>query len=232
MSWTAHLVSVVVPVFNGERYLGETLDSILAQTYASTEVIVVDDGSTDGSAGIAHSYGARVRYVYQDNQGPAGAFNTGILLARGEYLTIVGADDLIAPEKLARQVAVLQVEPAVDLAYCLVEQFFSPDVADEIRQRYACPPPMPGIHPGCMLVRRDSFEKVGPFTVGRQLGEFVTWYARAMDVGLKSTVLREVLYRRRIHGANLTIRGRDLRYEFANAIKEVLDRRRGRGPQP
>jgi GT2 family glycosyltransferase len=118
------------------------------------------------------------------------------------------------------------------MVFCMVEQFLSPDVANEIRDRYACPPPMPGLHPGCMLVRRGSFNKVGPFAVGRRFGEFVEWYTRVLDAGLKTFLLPEILYRRRIHTTNLSIRNRNMRYEFAHVLKEVTDRRRSRPEIP
>jgi glycosyltransferase involved in cell wall biosynthesis len=90
------LVSVVTPVYNGEAFLRETLESIFAQDYEPFEVIVVDDGSTDGSAAIARSYPA-ARYIRQHNQGPAAARNAGIAAARGEFLAFVDADDVALP---------------------------------------------------------------------------------------------------------------------------------------
>ena len=81
---TAALVSVVIPVFDGERFLAEAIQSVLDQTYAPVEIIVVDDGSTDGSAGVARSFAA-VRLLEQDNAGPGAARNRGHAAARGSY---------------------------------------------------------------------------------------------------------------------------------------------------
>ncbi len=89
------LVSIIVPVFNGERYLRESLDSILAQTYSRTEVFVMDDASTDGTRGLAAAYGERVKYHRQEaNRGIYGNANDGIAMARGEYIAIYHADDI------------------------------------------------------------------------------------------------------------------------------------------
>src|ERR687893_681850 len=100
---SAPLVSCIVPVFNGERYLQAALDSIFAQTYRSLEVLVVDDGSTDNTAAIVGSYGDRVRYLQQDNHGPSAARNRGIEAATCEFIAFLDADDLWHAEKLERQ---------------------------------------------------------------------------------------------------------------------------------
>ena len=93
------LISCIVPVYNGERYLGETVDSILAQTYQPLETIVVDDGSTDGTATVAASYGQRVRYFWHANQGTAAARNLGLNATEDEFVAFLDADDLWRPEK-------------------------------------------------------------------------------------------------------------------------------------
>jgi glycosyltransferase involved in cell wall biosynthesis len=102
---TAPLISCVVPVFNGERYLGEALDSILAQTYRPLELLVVDDGSTDGTAALVTRYRDQIRPLFQPNAGQAAARNLGLSVARGEFVAFLDADDLWHPEKLARQMA-------------------------------------------------------------------------------------------------------------------------------
>src|SRR5215469_8348389 len=99
------LVSCIVPVFNGEQYLAEALDSILTQTYRPLEIIVADDGSTDGTAAVVARYGNRVRYLFQPNAGTAAACNLGIKAAQGDFIGFLAADDLWHPEKLARQLA-------------------------------------------------------------------------------------------------------------------------------
>ena len=102
------LVSCIVPVYNGERYLREALDSILAQTYRPLEIIVADDGSADGTAGVVATFGDQVRYVRQHNQGPSSARNLGIRVPTGDFIAFLDADDLWHPEKLARQIARFQ----------------------------------------------------------------------------------------------------------------------------
>ena len=114
------LVSVVVPTYNYGRFIGETLESLRAQTYAEWECIAVDDGSTDDTEDVvarAAERDPRVRYLRQPNQLQAVAKNTGIKEARGRYLQFLDADDLLEPRKLERQVEFLEANPAADIVY-------------------------------------------------------------------------------------------------------------------
>lgn len=113
----AGLVSVIVPVFNGARYLAESLDSAFAQDYPQIEVIVVDDGSTDETPEILARYRHRARVIRQPNQGAAVARNVALQAARGEYLAFLDADDRWLPHKLRTQVTYLQRHPQLDLVY-------------------------------------------------------------------------------------------------------------------
>ena len=107
------LVSIVIPAWNAERYIKEAVDSALNQTYPSTEVIVVDDGSIDGTRAILEPYLAtkRIIYIYQVNKGLAGARNTGIRAASGEYIALLDSDDLFLPQKIEKQALVLKEHP-------------------------------------------------------------------------------------------------------------------------
>ena len=101
------LVSIIIPCFNAEACLQETLDSALAQTHPEVEIIVVDDGSTDGTRALVAAYGDRLRVIHGPNQGAASARNTGTALARGEFLLYLDADDLLEPEAIASRLAAL-----------------------------------------------------------------------------------------------------------------------------
>lgn len=109
---------MVIPAYNQAEYLSDAIQSVLAQHYRNHEIIVVDDGSTDDTAVIAHSFGAAVRYVYQENQGLAGARNTGILHAQGEYVALLDADDLWLPSFLTQMVALASERPEAAVYYC------------------------------------------------------------------------------------------------------------------
>lgn len=111
------LVSILIPCFNAERWVKQAIESALAQTWVSKEVIVVDDGSTDGSLGIIKSFGDRIRWETGANRGSNQARNRLIELAKGEWLQYLDADDYLKPGKIAGQVAVIEADPEIDVLF-------------------------------------------------------------------------------------------------------------------
>jgi glycosyltransferase involved in cell wall biosynthesis len=111
----APVVSVIIPTFNRARFVVEAIESVLAQTFAALEVIVIDDGSTDETARVLAPYGERIRYLRTENRGISAARNTGMRAARGQYIAWLDDDDLWLPEKIAIQVEVLARYPAAVL---------------------------------------------------------------------------------------------------------------------
>ena len=221
------LVSVVITVFNGEKYLREAIESVIGQSYDSFELIVVDDGSMDNSGAIARSFASQLRYFYQDNSGQGTALNRGIALSRGCFLSFLDADDLWKEDKLMHQTAAFDNNPDIDMVFGQVEQFFSSELDESHRKSIRIPANvMRGFFKGSMLIKRDSFFRVGTFDTRWRLGDFIDWYARAMEAGLKSIMLNEVVMLRRIHANNTGIRERSLRPEFVRILKASLDRRR------
>jgi glycosyltransferase involved in cell wall biosynthesis len=112
------LVSVVIPAYNSERFVDEAIDSVLRQSHQRIEVIVVDDGSTDGTAARVRAYGDRVRYVHQANAGVGAARNRGLALATGDYIAFLDDDDVWQPEKLEVQVEIAARNPESGLIAC------------------------------------------------------------------------------------------------------------------
>ena len=114
----SQLVTIVMPVYNGEAFIAEAIESVIAQTYPHWELIVVDDGSTDGTATIVRAFDdPRIRYTYQENQGLAAARNTGIRAAQGEYLAFLDADDEWTPQFLQKCVDVLAADETLAGVY-------------------------------------------------------------------------------------------------------------------
>jgi glycosyltransferase involved in cell wall biosynthesis len=216
------LVSVLIPVYNGERYLAEAIESVLAQSYRPLEVIVIDDGSTDESARVAQQFS--VCYFFQPNGGTSAARNSGIEQAHGEFLAFLDQDDLWMPEKLSRQMAAFETRPELDAVFGQVEQFSSPDTARSARFVGMI---LNGLHAGAMLIRRAAFMRVGLFEANWKIGQFVDWYARAAEVKIESATLPDIVMRRRVHQNNLTIRSREVaKVEYIQILKAALDRRR------
>jgi len=221
------LVSVIIAVFNGANYLSEAVNSALVQTLIPFEVIVVDDGSTDDTPGVAASFGNAVHYDRQSHKGVSAALNRGILLARGDLFAFLDADDVWLPDKLEKQVSALQAQPELDMVFGHGRFFPSPDLdADAARRLYIPDQPQPAFLKSAMLIRRNSFFKVGFFDTSWQIGDFVDWFAKSMEVGLRTHMLPDVLFKRRVHGANMTILERSSQGDFVRILKAALDRRR------
>jgi glycosyltransferase involved in cell wall biosynthesis len=225
------LVSAVIPVYNGERYLGEAIQSVLSQDYPNLELVVIDDGSSDGSAQIAQSFagvaGHALKYHYQDNAGLSAAQNAGVEQASGEFIAFLDCDDLWSPGKISLQMSAFSKQPGLDMVFGYVEQFLSPELAHRAPgEAPKIADVMPGYSTGTMLARREIFTKAGLFSSEFRLGEFVDWYARATDAGATSVMLTPVLLRRRIHKHNMGIRDRDKRSDYLRVFKASLERRR------
>lgn len=233
MNQNGPLVSVIVPAYNAEKYLGEALESALAQTRQDVEIILVDDGSTDGTAAIARSFGARVQLVQQENRGVGGAVNTGLRRARGDLLAFLDADDRWLADKLSLQVSWMEAHPETDLVFGHARQFISPEIGPEDRLRLAGmqEAPEPGFMKLTMLARRRAFEQVGEFSEGLRAGDFVDWYMRAMEAGLQVHMLPEVLAERRIHLGNTGMRDPGSQQDYVRVVRSALLRRRRTGPQ-
>lgn len=217
-------VSVVIPVFNGERFLAEALRSVLDQNPPPDEIIVVDDGSTDGSAALAAQF-TRVLVFQQPNCGAGAALNLGIRHARGDLLAFLDADDRWLPGKLAAQSAVLNADATVDMVFGHVRQFRYVEGEGETVLNSE---PQVGIVRCAMLIRRAAFDRAGAFSEDPGLPEFIEWYVRAQAVGLRAVVLPEVVYERRIHAHN-SGGGRSqeaLRQSYLRVLRQSLARRR------
>lgn len=227
MNHAAPSVSVVVPVHNGERYLAECIRSILEQRHPALDVHVVDNASTDGTADVARSFPS-VRYHHLEEKGLANALNHGIEHSTGEVLAFLDCDDLWTPNRLALQLDALARDPDLDVVYGHVEQFVSPELDDATKAKLAVRDArMPGRHKTSMVIRRESFRRVGPFEPTIDMGDFLDWYLRARDLGLREVVLPEIVSRRRIHTSNMGHTDRANRVEYVRILKRSLDRRRG-----
>lgn len=224
---TLPLVSVIIPVYNGERYLGEALASVLAQTYQPLDIIVVNDGSTDGSAEIIAAYRSTMRGVHQPNQGTAAARNHGVRLAQADYLAFLDQDDVWASDKLAVQMDALLTDPSLDMVFGQVQPFFSPEWdAAEASGLHCADAPVNGYLPSAMLVRRTAFQRVGDFATGWQVGEWAQWFTRAYDLGLTTRMVPQLVAWRRIHAGNKGLVLRQSTPEYARIMHASLQRRR------
>jgi glycosyltransferase involved in cell wall biosynthesis len=230
------LVSVVIPAYNVERYLGEAIESVLAQTYRSIELIVVDDGSTDATAEVATSF-ADVKLIRQPNRGLAAARNAGFEASAGRFVCFHDADDMMVPAKISKQVDLLSGHPDAEIVLCaqeiLVEEgaelpFWHGDTTLQVRR----PAPKDGIAAGAMvhttssLIRREAFDRVGGFDPAIGHAEDIDWLFRAREAGVRVHVCEEPLLRRRVRAGSITQDPVEGRTAIFRAIKARFDRER------
>jgi glycosyltransferase involved in cell wall biosynthesis len=211
------LISAVIPAYNAERFLAPALESALTQA-GLDEVIVVDDGSTDKTAEIAQSF-ERVRYIHQEHLGLATARNRGAQESRGDYLAFLDSDDIWVPGKIRSQAEILD-ETKTDMVFGNVVQFRVREGKTVFEGE-----PVPAKLAGCLMIRRSSWDKTPGFSTEWRVGEFVDWYLKATEAGLKSKTLSMTLLFRRLHENNLGASGFG-RADYVTIVKNSLDRRR------
>jgi glycosyltransferase involved in cell wall biosynthesis len=220
------MISVVLAVHNGAKFLAAALNSVMRQTCAPGEVIVVDDGSTDASADIAASFGPPIRVLRCAHRGAALALNAGLAEARGELLAFIDADDLWADEKLAQQSAALASDLSIEAIFGRVVQFTDMDCRiaepNEIKQKSRS---FVGISKISMLIRRAAFDRVGPFNAA-MVADFPDWYARAVCSGIRIECLDSVVAFRRIHHNNTTrLQRKSLERDYLRLVRARIAQR-------
>jgi glycosyltransferase involved in cell wall biosynthesis len=214
------IVSVVMASYNARRFLPDALASVFAQSYASWEIIVIDDGSTDGTEEIMQAYEGKVIYLRQPNRGPSAARNRGIEIARGRYLAFLDADDLWTPDKLRLQIDFMERHRDVGLVFADMEEFEG--------ERILCPSllsrslfaremvsgqPIPDaerklfvedyIPTSTVLIRKECFLRAGFFDETLQFVEDRDLWLRVAGL-FPIGVVRAIVGRKRVHAANLT----------------------------
>lgn len=221
------LVSVVLPVYNGEHYLAGALQSVFKQDYNPLEVIVVDDGSVDRSAEIAKSF-SEVRYLYQKNQGVAVARNRAIEASTGEYIAFLDQDDRWAPDKLPTQLTYLNEHSEIDFVLAMQHVYLEGETekpswlkSELLEEDHT------GYHLGTALMRRKAFNQVGMFDPKYCIGSDTDWFFRAKDAGVQLIILPTVLLYKRVHEKNESAHAVQNSQELLDVIRRSLKRKKG-----
>jgi hypothetical protein len=218
------LVSVILPVYNGARFIAEAVQSIVSQQYGSLEIIVVDDGSTDDTAEIVTRLERDVRYVFQENAGPGAARNRGIRDASADLIAFLDADDLWAPGSLRFLLNGLLEHPELDVVHGYARLF--KDGASNGGMDFMSPDEVFPYYIGAGLYRRRAFEKAGLFEERLRFSEDTEWYWRAAELGLRIERLQGITLMVRRHENNMT-RGKNLAdLQMLRVFKLMLERRR------
>lgn len=239
----AKSVSVVIPTYNYGRFIKDAISSVLDQTRSASEIVVVDDGSTDETAAVVAAFGKAVRYIHQDNAGVCAARNRGVSESTGELIAFLDADDTIEPSNLEKQVARFESDDEIGLVHCAMREF-ADETGETIRLH------MKGgeahvadnlllwdgpliVAPGAVIVSRKAFDRVGGFDTRMKVSEdwdFCYRVARLFEVGF----VAEPLLNYRSHPASAhhnlenMERGMLMFYEkaFATDDPEILKLRR------
>lgn len=219
MVFAMEKLSVIIPAYNAEKYLAEAVSSVREQNWpGGMEVILVDDGSLDRTLEIARNLGDIV--LTQTRGGAARARNAGIRASTGEWIFFLDADDVLAPDALARLYAPFSEKKELAASFGRAMDFLSPELTEEQlktlpgeRQDYG------GILPGCALLRRKAFERVGFFDEELRSAETVAWQIRLRESGLQVAFIEAVTLRRRIHLNNT---GRVNRQQEMQNYAEIL----------
>ena len=192
-------ISVIIPVHNGADLIARALGSIANQTHPITEVIVVDDGSTDHLTELLASIHFEGRLISRSHNGQGAAINAGIRAARGEFLTFLDHDDEWTPDKTAWQVDALDNSGSHVVVGSVVNRFTSPDGATTDK------PMGPARVLGAALIRREAFERVGYFPEDSRTHEIFDWWSRS-EGKIDTLIDSQLALIRHVHGGNQTLR--------------------------
>jgi glycosyltransferase involved in cell wall biosynthesis len=204
-------ISVVLPVFNAGATIAQAVTSLHSQTQVPFEIIVVDDGSTDGTGLLDLGADPLVRVIRRSNGGPAAARNTGVRESRGDAIAFLDADDLLTPSSLAIRMACLIDHPYVEAVFGLV---------DCGNHRV-----LPAYLPGGLLIQRKAFFDIGLFDENLRVGEFIDWLDRARAAGLREFCVSDVVLRRDVTVGGVHVTQREAK-GFIGLAGKLLERRR------
>jgi glycosyltransferase involved in cell wall biosynthesis len=221
------LVSIIIPTWNAKSYVREAIDSAFEQTYENREIIVVDDGSTDGTRAVLEPYIAsqKITYLYQENKGLSGARNTGIRESRGTYLALLDADDIFLPEKISEQVAYLESHSACDVSYCDLYHFWDGETK-LLKLNYTyysgtevLPHLLEGsfIAPLSVVMRRSVVQRFGYFDENLRRSEDLEFWLRIAHGGARFEFLPDRLAKLRMR-KTANLQG----LESQPAVKETM----------
>jgi glycosyltransferase involved in cell wall biosynthesis len=215
--------SVVIPAFNAAETIGQAVESVLGQTVRPEEIIVVDDGSTDGTAALVGGMAGPIGLVRQENRGPGAATTAGFSRVATPFVATLDADDIWLPSKIARQAEVFEQDPGVAGVFTLARLFADgetpdPDGSGALRRLWTR---------STLLFRTDAAREVGDFIdLPGRLGEVIDWLSRSRDLGHRHVMVEEILAMRRIRPGSLSF-GIDAERSkgYLAAVRRAIERR-------
>jgi glycosyltransferase involved in cell wall biosynthesis len=215
------LVTCIIPVFNGEKFIEAAIESVLNQTYKTIEIIVIDDGSTDNTQKLVKKFNGNVKYIYQSNSGSAAARNLGISKASGDFIGFLDSDDIWDKNKISLQLECFRNHLDIEACLCNIKLVSDKEIPDD---QYVILTP----YSVCsILIKRETVSRVGYFNINLKYGEDTDWFMRIKKLDIPLKILNEKLVYARLHKDNLTnsfnVRTRE---EIFSKIKNELNERR------
>lgn len=217
-------ISVIIPTYNSATFISEAIESVLMQSYSPYEIIIIDDGSTDGTEEIVKKFGTKVQYVYQENQGPSPARNKGIKMANGNYVAFIDADDVWMPESLSCHVDQFKEFNNLDISIGLTCKMGFNKTSDidikKAKQESA-------LHLSlcASLIKKSVFNDVGFFDEDLILSQDTDWFLRAREAEKRIAISRELVSLYRRHSNNRTNNKKMVNYYLFKVFKKAKDRR-------
>jgi glycosyltransferase involved in cell wall biosynthesis len=217
-------ISVIISVYNAERYLSESLDSVLNQSMPAKEIIVINDGSTDQTINILKSYGKKIKLIDRENKGVPYSVNEGLSEVKQPWIAFNDGDDIWSQNKLELQYNYLLEHKDLRILFGMMRQFISPELSEEDKASIYVPnsPEKALIRPA-MLAHQSVFEDYGLFNPTLKAGDFIEWFQKIKENDLKFDFIDEVIYCRRLHKNSLSNK-EGVKDDFLKILKAKLDR--------
>lgn len=219
------LISVIIPVYNCEKYISDAIDSVMAQNYQNLEIIVIDDGSTDNTANIVKNRNS-TKYIFQQNAGPASARNKGICSASGELIAFIDSDDLWPENKLGMQLIEFQDDKDSEVIMGRIKYVELPDAVKRNMMRLDSDNTFKYINLGAGLFKKSVFEKVGLFNEDFRFWEDLDWFLRAYENGISIKFIDQAAMIYRVHSDNMSNDRNQANHYFIKAVKNSINRRK------
>lgn len=228
------LVSVIIPVYNGEKFIAECLESVYAQTWHPLEVIIVDDGSTDNSLAIVEQLPGEKRIICQNNLDVSAARNTGVRQSNGDFIAFLDQDDVWLPDKLNKQMDIFKQYPEIDLVFTDLIKFYESGKEHHARDKHKLALKLNHnnlfstlirknlLMPSEVVVKKASFNIAGGFDENfRTCGDYEMWL-RMAGLGMKFHYIPEVLLKYRQHGSNAAKNTEIMFQDRINAVTKIF----------
>ena len=221
------LISIIIPVYNCEKYIDDAIESILSQDYSQLEIIVVDDGSTDNSAKIIKSYNnPKIKYLYQENLGPAAARNKGIKFASGDFIAFLDADDLWPENKLIQQLKEFMNNDELNISMGKIKYVELPDATRNNRMLLDPDDTFKYVNLGAGLFKKDVFDKVGYFDEKFMFWEDLDWFLRAYEKNVSLKFIESVVLLYRVHSDNMSNNSNEVEFFLDKVLRNSIKRRK------